>query len=146
MTLDAELADALHRAVSDGIPGETVRVVDAVVAADGHDAVALVLLNADTPDPAPMISFCQRDDDGWDELVMTDAGDAGTNWLGHRWVAYASGSAPPGATTVIAEHAGTSDRRPVADGGLYVVAVFGPAGGDESELVHPPLVTFDERC
>lgn len=115
-----------------------VRVLDAVVAPDGRNAVVLVVLNADTPDPVLMISSCLYDDGRWEELVMTEGGDAGTNWLGDRCVAYASGQAPEGATAVVAEHLGMTGRRPIADGGLC----FGAPGGDESELVDSPAIRF----
>jgi len=142
MPLDSELTKALSRAIAEEIPARFVKVVDAVVAPDGRNAVVLVLFNADTPDAVAMISFCLHDEGEWDELVTTDAGDVGTNWLGDRWVAYASGEAPAGATAVVAQHAGATDRRPVTDGGLYVVAFFGPPGDDEFKLVRPPEIRF----
>lgn len=82
MPLDPELASKLHDAVSEEVPGRFVRVLDAVVAPDGRNAVVLVVLNADTPDPVLMISSCLYDDGRWEELVMTEGGDAGTDWLG----------------------------------------------------------------
>jgi hypothetical protein len=139
LPLDPELADALQRAVGEDIPAQYVHVVDAAVAPDGRNAVALVLLNPDGPEPTAMISFCLHDEGEWDELVMTEAGELGTNWLGDRWVAYASGEAPPDATAVLAEHDGATDRRPVA-GGLYVVAFWGQPGGAEDEPAHPPAI------
>jgi hypothetical protein len=137
--LDPATRVALEQAVREGGPPRRyVRVLDADIADDGRVALVLSLLNPDDS-PYPMISFCQSFDGVWQELVMTEALGAGANWAADRWVAYVSGEAPEGATTVVLRQETRTRRRPVV-GGFYVAAFWFPPGGPDDQAPDAPTV------
>jgi hypothetical protein len=113
-------------------------VLDAEVSEDGEVAIVLLELNPG-PDPYPMLSLCEPGEEGWRELVMSEAGGAGPWWVVDRWASVASGTAPAGATRVVARRGEVTKRRPVV-AGLYVVVFWSPAGGEEDEPPEAPEV------
>lgn len=137
-SLDPELRDALAQAVGEGVPPRFVRVADADLSDDGDAAVVLVVLNPNE-DPYPRLSFCEHVGGVWRELAEADPTLPAVNWAAGRWVAYAGGSAPAGASVVSVRHGDETRERPVVDG-LYVAAFWASPGGSEDDPPNPPDV------